>query len=73
MEDLPFPYAKNQSELMENIRNFDRNSYQAAWEKFKEEMGLHETGHAGADIAYVVSEFLKGNKEPLAKIENDDA
>ena len=68
MEELPFPYARNNEELMQNIRSFDYASYLKRWEAFKERTGLYETGHAGKDIANLINEYIKGNRKPLDEI-----
>ena len=59
MEELPFPYAKNNDELENNIVNFDENSYLEKWMAFKKRMGLKETGHAARDIAEKINEFME--------------
>lgn len=58
MEELPFPYAKNNDELIENIRTYDHDDYLIRWNKFKERTGLVETGHAAKDIASKISAML---------------
>lgn len=63
MEELPFPYARNNDELMHNIEAFDQEDYLDKWEAFKTRTGLHETGHAARDIAEKIVGFLKG--EPI--------
>ncbi len=60
MEELPFPYAKNNDELMYNIEHFDKDDYLNKWEAFKVRTGLHETGHAAKDIAEKIIDFLNG-------------
>ena len=60
MEELPFPYARNNDELMHNIEVFDQKDYLDKWEAFKERTGLHETGHAAKDIAEKIIGFLNG-------------
>ena len=72
LEDLPFPCGKNNDELLEHVKNFDEAQYNAAWKAFKEDVGLHETGHASKDIATVIDEFIKGNSTPLNEIQNDE-
>lgn len=62
MEELPFPYAKNNDELMCNIENFDEEDYHNKWEAFKVRTGLHETGHAAKDIAEKIVDFLNGKE-----------
>lgn len=50
-EDLPFPYAENDDELIGNILNFDREKYLTDLEKFNREViGLKETGHAAEAV-----------------------
>ena len=71
MEELPFPYAKDNRELMENVRTFDYDAYLQKWNAFKARTGLHETGHAAKDIAYVINEFIKGNRKPLEEIKSE--
>jgi len=50
-EDLPFPYAETDEELIANILNFDTEKYLADLEKFNiEVIGLKETGHAAEAV-----------------------
>lgn len=64
MEELPFPYARNNQELINNILNYDYNQYIARWEEFKKKTGLYETGHAAQDIAEKIIQFIdKGSVE----------
>ena len=60
MSELPFPYAKNNDELMENIINFDERDYFQKWDAFAERMGLVETGHASRDIAEKIVAHING-------------
>ena len=71
MEELPFPYATNNDELAKNICDFSQDDYLKKWEAFKTRTGLCETGHAGKDIAYIITEFIKGNRKPLDEIESE--
>lgn len=71
MEDLPFPYARNNEELEQNILAFDEKEYKNAWSAFKLKTGLFETGHAAKDIAFLINEFMKGNKNPLEEIKGE--
>ena len=72
LEDLPFPCGRNNDELLERVRNFNAEEYNATWKAFTERVGLHETGHAAKDIATVINEFIKGNSVPLNEIQNDE-
>lgn len=51
MEELPFPFARNNDELISNIQNYNHENYLKQWNKFKIKTGLVETGHAAKDIA----------------------
>lgn len=61
MEDLPFPYARNNEELIDNIHNYNHEDYLKRWNEFKIKTGLVETGHAAKDIAIKIKETLFGN------------
>lgn len=62
MEELPFPYAKNNDEMEQNIKAFDMEDYLKKWDAFCVRMGLNETGHAAKDIAEKMADFLNGKK-----------
>lgn len=71
MEELPFPYARNNDELEENVRKFDFNEYLNLWNAFKLRMGLHETGHAAQDIAELINAYIKGDTKVLEEIKSE--
>lgn len=60
MEELPFPYAKDNEELVSNIQKFNHFDYLKRWNEFKVKTGLLETGHAGKDIAQKIYRILNG-------------
>ena len=60
MEDLPFPFARTNAELIANIRDFDSDKYMSKWNLFKKNIGLNETGHAAIDIAKKIKQYLNG-------------
>ena len=62
MEELPFPYAKNNDEMEQNVKNFDMDDYLKKWDAFTVRMGLNETGHSAKDIAEKMADFLNGKK-----------
>ena len=70
MEELPFPYARNNEEMERNVRAFDSEAFLRKWDAFAERMGLHETGHAARDIAEKINDYMDGkavqwpNNEP---------
>lgn len=62
LQELPFPFAKSNSELINNIINFNEEEYLANSEAFKERIGLCETGHAAKDVAEKICNFLDTGK-----------
>ena len=62
MEELPFPYAKNNDEMEQNVKTFDMEDYLKRWDAFTVRMGLNETGHSAKDIAEKLADFLNGKK-----------
>lgn len=59
MEELPFPYATNNDELVSNIMTFDKEEYLRRWDAFCVRMGLYETGHSSRDIAEKILDFIR--------------
>lgn len=59
MEELPFSYARNNKELMDNISSYDHNVYLERWYAFKKQMGLYEPGNASEVIAEKIIEFVR--------------
>ncbi|MEE3414464.1 MAG: CDP-glycerol glycerophosphotransferase family protein [Prevotella sp.] len=51
MDELPFPYARSNEELINNILRYNHEEYLERWDEFKKKTGLVETGHAAKDIA----------------------
>lgn len=62
MEELPFPYAKNNEELMNNIKNYTHEDYIQKWHAFSKKTGLTETGHASETIAKKILDFIDGKE-----------
>ena len=62
MEELPFPYAKNNDEMEQNVKAFEMEDYLKKWDAFTVRMGLNETGHAARDIAQKMADYLDGKK-----------
>lgn len=60
MEELPFPYARDNDEMERNIMAFDSEEYLRKWDAFAARMGLNETGHAARDIAQKMADFMDG-------------
>ena len=61
LEELPFPYAEDNDEMVANILAYDEEKYKKRWDDFSKRTGLFETGHAGNDIARLIHEFLSDN------------
>ena len=66
LEDLPFPLATTNAELMSNIMNFDCEDYHSKWNSFKKQMGLVETNSSAEKIADLVNDVIKNGKNVLA-------
>ena len=62
LQELPFPFAKSNGELINNIIKFNRNEYLANCEAFKERIGFCETGHAAQFVADKICDFLNTGK-----------
>ena len=62
MDELPFPYARNNDELERHILGFDDADYQQKLDAFNERTGLYETGHATEDIGNKILDFIDGKK-----------
>lgn len=66
--ELPFPFARNNKELIDNILSFNIDEYNQRWKKFAEEIDMYEPGNASYLIARKLSDFID-KKEVVWKIE----
>ncbi len=58
LEETPFPIAKNNNELMENVRGFDSDKYLLDIEKYFEMLGCYEKGNASEKIVeFIISDI----------------
>ena len=71
LSDLPFPFAKSHPQLLELLEQNSNYFNDNAWNGFTAKTGLYETGHSSKDIADLINEFIKGNKQPLDEIQSD--
>lgn len=55
MYKLPFPVARNNEELLKNIRQFDEEEYKRKTEKFMEEVGMVEDGKASERVVGLIN------------------
>lgn len=53
-DELPFPVATNNEELMNNIINFDQVKYEQDVDNFNNKVGLKDTGDAARQIVDVI-------------------
>ena len=58
LEELPFPFARTNEELVKNIRNFKVDEYSKKWDSFKKEIGLYEKGHSSEKIVEMICQYL---------------
>jgi CDP-glycerol glycerophosphotransferase len=57
--DSPWPVAKNNTELADNIANYDDAKYKLRCEEFLEEMGCIEDGHASERVSDKIVEIIE--------------
>ncbi len=58
LESTPFPVAKNNEELCENIKNFDYEKYKKEVEEFLKEKGCIEDGHASERVVDLIERIM---------------
>lgn len=63
LETTPFQIAVNNSELCENIMNFDNENYQRKIDDFLQEKGCIEDGHASERVVDLVEKILTGENK----------
>lgn len=61
-DELPFPIARSEDELVDIINNFDLLDYLNKVESFKEKIGLLEEGNASIRIAQRIKEVIGNEK-----------
>ena len=68
IDELPFPYCRNNEELISAIRDFDTDKYLVELDAFMEREGLCDTGKASETIADLIYDFTKGNIQAVKKV-----
>lgn len=58
IRSLPFPLAENNEQLMQNIRNFDREQYEARLTEFLDSFHTREDGQACRRITAFIKDLL---------------
>lgn len=56
---MPFPFASNTEELIDNIMKFEYNMYERDLKEYLKKVGLKESGHAAEDICIRINEIIK--------------
>ena len=59
LKELPFTYADNTMDLIDNIVHFSKDDYLRRWNGFKRMTGLTENGNASICIVDYIERFLK--------------
>lgn len=59
LESTPFPVAKNNEELVQNILNFDNEKYVQEVEKFLTDKGCMEDGHAAERAVDIIQNIIE--------------
>lgn len=57
-EELPFPLARSNQELLNNIENFNNDEYLSHWDAFAKRVGLSETGFATEAAVQQIEQWL---------------
>lgn len=58
LEETPFPLAENNSQLINNILNFDNEKYQEKVKIFLQDKGCIEDGHASERVVDLIEELM---------------
>ena len=58
LETTPFPIAVNNEEMINNIRNFDNDTYLDGVKKFLDDKGCYETGQAAKLVVDKIKEIV---------------
>lgn len=59
LHKLPFLFAENNNELMDNIRSFDYDVYKEKLSKFIDSLGILEDGHASERVVNIIQKFIE--------------
>ncbi len=60
IDQLPFPLAQSNDELVRQIENYDESAQQKNWDYFKREKGIIEDGNASKRCAQWILNHMKG-------------
>ncbi len=62
LDTMPFPLALDNCQLIENILNFDYDTFVPACHRFLEEKGCVDDGHASERIADAIEAIMRGEQ-----------
>lgn len=65
---LPFPMAESNEELVQRIRDFNRQEYEDNVTRFLDKYGVHEDGHASERAAEFISKLISEEIEDEEKL-----
>lgn len=65
MYKLPFPVALDHEKLIENIENFDAETYRNQLQQFMKENGIFEDGKASKRVVKLIERRQKGNRRHM--------
>lgn len=68
--DLPFPIARDETELIDNIENFNSETYQNKLKRFMSCHGVYEDGHASERVALFIKDLIKNELKEISYYEN---
>lgn len=63
LETTPFPIARDNEEMSENIRSFDETVYMERLDEFLKDKGCVEDGHASERVVDLILRLLDGNAD----------
>lgn len=56
--DMPFPFARNEEQLRQNILTFDQDLYQEKLRQLWEELGSYDNGNAAAQVVEIIRNVI---------------
>ena len=63
LEEAPFPIARDNFQLVHSVETFDENAYKKRCEKFLQEKGCIEDGHAAERVVDLIAKIVNVNAE----------
>lgn len=61
--EIPYPVAKNNDELVCNIKYFNRDVYQESVKNFFEKIGMFEDGYASERVVKLIQNYINGEEQ----------